>query len=270
MLSPPALTPEVATPARRPPRRPLSVAAWRVITLVMLLVVWQLLSVPVGHLLLPSPLEVAPAVWDMLLSGQLVTATASSLVVFFAGYALAIVTGVGLGVLMGGLPRLGATLEPYVNALNSTPRVAFVPFVVLWFGLGPLAKIIIVWIQAVMPIVINTYAGCLNTDPELLEAARSFGARRTQMFRYIMLPAALPYIVTGLRLGAASALVGTVIAELYTALAGLGYLIAQFGASFQTARYFGPLLVLAAIGMLISELLKIVEQRLAYNRRGEG
>src|SRR5260370_35070122 len=112
-----------------------------------------------------------------------------------------------------------------------------------------------------MPIVINTYAGVQNTDPDLLEAARSFGARRGQLFRYIMLPAALPYIVTGLRLGGANAMVGTVIAELYTPLPGLGYLIAQFGATFQPAKNFSPVLALAAIGMLISQSLKIVERR---------
>ena len=99
-----------------------------------------------------------------------------------------------------------------------------------------------------MPIVINTYAGVQNTDPDLLEAARSFGAKRGQLFRYIMLPGALPYIVTGLRLGGANAMVGTVIAELYTALSGLGYLIAQFGGTFQTAKYFAPVLVLSGLG----------------------
>ena len=114
-----------------------------------------------------------------------------------------------------------------------------------------------------MPILINTYAGVQNTDPDLLEAARSFGARRGQLFRHIMLPAALPYIVTGLRLGAAMAMVGTVIAELQTALTGLGYLMAQFGGTFQTAKYFAPVLVLAAMGMLVSQLLKVVERRLA-------
>jgi NitT/TauT family transport system permease protein len=241
----------------------ISIVTWRVIALVIGLVVWHLASIPAGKLLLPSPLDVAPAFWDLLRSGTLLSATASSLVVFAAGYALAIVTGVALGVLMGGIPKFGATIEIYVNALNSTPRVAFIPFIILWFGLGPTAKIIVVWFQAVLPIVINTYAGVQNTDPDLLEAARSFGAKRGQIFRYIMLPGALPYIVTGLRLGGANAMVGTVIAELYTALAGLGYLIAQFGGTFQTAKYFAPVLVLSGLGMLLSQSLKIVERRLA-------
>jgi len=241
----------------------ISIVGWRVIALVIFLGAWHLASIPAGKLLLPSPLDVVPAFIDEVRSGQLLTATLSSLQVFALGYALAIVGGVALGVLMGGMPRVGETLEIYVNALNATPRVAFIPFIILWFGLGTPAKIVVVWFQAVMPIVINTYAGVQNTDPDLLEAARSFGARRGQMFRFIMLPAALPYIVTGLRLGGANAMVGTVIAELYTALSGLGYLIAQFGGTFQTAKYFGPALVLAAMGMVISQTLKIVERRLA-------
>jgi ABC-type nitrate/sulfonate/bicarbonate transport system permease component len=241
----------------------ISIVTWRLITLVVILVLWHLASIPAGKLLLPSPIDVATAVFDLARSGQLLTATASSLVVFLAGYALAIVSGVTLGVLMGGMPRLGATLEIYVNALNATPRVAFIPLVILWFGLGANAKIVVVWFMAVMPILINTYAGVQNTDRDLLEAARSFGAKRGQLFRYIMLPAALPYIATGLRLGGANAMVGTVFAELYTALSGLGYLIAQFGGTFQTAKYFAPVLVLSAMGMLISQSLKLLERRLA-------
>jgi NitT/TauT family transport system permease protein len=269
VLPSPALEPAEAgadVAARR--RRPgllgrINLVGWRLIALAAFLVLWHLASIPAGKLLLPSPLDVLPAFLDLVRSGQLLSATASSLTVFVAGYSLAIVTGVGLGVLMGGMPRVGATLEIYVNALNSTPRVAFIPFIILWFGLGPSAKIVVIWFQAVMPILINTYAGVQNTDPDLLEAARSFGAKRGQLFRHVMLPAALPYIVTGLRLGGANAMVGTVIAELYTALSGLGYLIAQFGGTFQTAKYFGPVLVLAGMGMLISQSLKVLERRLA-------
>lgn len=241
----------------------ISIAGWRLIALAAFLGVWHLASIPAGKLLLPSPIDLVPAFMDELRTGQLQAATLSSLQVFAAGYALAIITGVALGVLMGGMPRLGETLEIYINALNATPRVAFIPFIILWFGLGPLAKIVVVWFQAMLPILINTYAGVQNTDPDLLEAARSFGARRGQLFRYIMLPGALPYVVTGLRLGAGMAMVGTVVAELQTALAGLGYLMAQFGGTFQTAKYFAPVLVLSAMGMLISQALKIVERRLA-------
>jgi ABC-type nitrate/sulfonate/bicarbonate transport system permease component len=266
--APPAETPASVLTVENVERRTpvlgrVSVVGWRVIALAAFLLLWHLASIPAGKLLLPSPLDIVPALFDELRSGQLLTATVSSLQVFAAGYVLAILSGVALGVLMGGMPRVGETLEIYVNALNATPRVAFIPFIILWFGLGPTAKIVVVWFQAMLPILINTYAGVQNTDPDLLEAARSFGARCGRLFRYIMLPAALPYVVTGLRLGAAMAMVGTVIAELQTALAGLGYLMAQFSGTFQTAKYFGPVLVLAAMGMVISQMLKVVEKRLA-------
>jgi NitT/TauT family transport system permease protein len=240
----------------------INVAGWRLIALAIFLLAWHLASIPAGKLLLPSPIDIVPAFVDEIRSGQLLTATFISLQVFAAGYLLAIVSGVALGVLMGGMPRLGETLEIYMNALNATPRVALIPFIILWFGLGAPAKIVVVWFQAMLPILINTYAGVQNTDADLLEAARSFGARRGQLFRYIMLPAALPYVVTGLRLGASMAMVGTVFAELQTALAGLGYLMAQYSGSFQTAKYFGPVLVLSAMGMLISQGLKVLERRL--------
>ncbi len=240
----------------------ITVTGWRLIALAAILLIWHLASIPAGKLVLPSPLDIVPAFIDEVRSGQLPAATVASLGVFASGYVLAIISGVALGVLMGGMPRLGETLEIYVNAVNATPRVALIPLFIVWFGLGPVTKIALVWFMAVLPIIINTYAGVQNTDPDLLEAARSFGARRGQLFRHIMLPGALPYVVTGLRLGASMAMVGTVFAELQTALAGLGYLIAQFGGSFQTAKYFVPVLILAAMGMLISELLKVIERRL--------
>lgn len=241
----------------------LGVNAWRLITLAAFLVVWQLASIPLGKLVLPSPLAVAEASIGLVASGQLVAATASSLVVFGSGYALAIVTAIPIGILMGGYRRVGETLEVYVNGLNSTPRVAFIPLIIVWFGLDVWAKIVIVWFTAVFPIMINTYAGVLHSDVELIEAARSFGARRSQIFRHIMLPSAVPYIVAGLRIGASLAIIGTVVAELYTALSGLGFLLAQFGNTFQTAKYFVPVIVLIALGVTISQALKVLERRVA-------
>jgi ABC-type nitrate/sulfonate/bicarbonate transport system permease component len=243
------------------------VNGWRALTLLAILSLWHLASIPAGKLLLPSPLDVAPAFVDMVASGLLPAATASSLVVFLSGYGLAVVTGVALGVLMGGVRALGETLEMYVNGINSTPRVAFIPLIILWFGLGTEAKVVIVWLTAVFPIIINTYAGVLNTDPELIEAARSFGARQGQIFRHIMLPAAVPYLIAGLRIGASLGIIGTVVAELYTALSGVGYLLVHFGNSFQTAKYLVPVLVLIVLGVLISQALKWLEHRLAYWKR---
>lgn len=259
VVATPVLQPTSAR--RRLPR--ISIAGWRLLLLAGFLIAWHLASTVAGKLLLPSPLEVLPAFRDLLLSGQLITAFGSSLVVFGGGYLLAAGTGIPLGVLMGGMRTLGETLEIYVNGLNSTPRVAFIPLLILWFGLGIEAKIIIVWLTAVFPIVINTYAGVLNADGGLIEASRSFGASQGQIFRKIMLPSALPSIIAGLRIGASLAIIGTVVAELYTALSGLGYMLAVFGNTFQTAKYFVPVLVLIALGVGISQSLKLIEHRLA-------
>ena len=249
--------------SRRGQIRLVGVNSWRLIALLAFLAAWHVASIPAGKLLLPSPLDVLPAFVELLRSGQLMAALGSSLVVFGGGYALAILTAIPIGVLMGAIRPFGETLDIYVNGLNSTPRVAFIPLIILWFGLETQAKIVIVWFTAVFPIIINTYAGVLNSDPELIEAARSFGARPGQIYRQIMLPCAVPYIIAGLRIGASLAIIGTVVAELYTALSGLGHLLAEFGNTFQTAKYFVPVAVLVALGTLISQSLKTLERRLA-------
>lgn len=260
MIPPPGTPSAALRPARR--RRSVSVGRLRWAVLALFLVLWQLISIPAGSLLLPSPLEVARAFVALVLNGQLISATASSLAVFLGGFLLSVLVGVPFGVLLGGVRPLGESLDIYVNGLNATPRVAFIPLIILWFGLGGAAKVFIVFVTAVLPIVINTYAGVAHADRELVEAARSFGGRRSQIFWYVMLPCALPYIVAGLRIGASLAMIGTVVAELYTALSGLGYLLAHFESTFQTADYFAPVVVLVAIGALISELLKLLERRL--------
>jgi NitT/TauT family transport system permease protein len=240
----------------------IGIGGWRLIVLVIFLVAWHLASIPAGKLLLPSPIEVVPAFVDLLMSGRLPIALGESLLVFCSGYLLAVLTAIPIGVLMGGFRPVGSTLEIYVNGLNSMPRVAFVPLLILWFGLGFQAKIVIVWLTAVFPIIINTYAGVLNADRDLIEAARSFGASQRQIFMRIMLPCALPYIIAGLRIGSSLAIIGTVVAELYTALSGLGYLLVDFGHRFETAKYFVPVMVLIGLGVLISESLKLLEHRL--------
>jgi NitT/TauT family transport system permease protein len=171
---------------------------------------------------------------------------------------------------MGGFRLLGRTLEVYANALAATPRVAFVPLIIVLLGLGFEAKVTITFLGAVMPVVISTYAGVLDADGELVEMARSAGASRSQVFRRILLPGALPFIVVGLRLGATIGLISTVVAELYTAVRGLGGLLALYGNTFQMAPYFVVVLLLAAIGTILSHGLRLLEARLAPWRSDGG
>ena len=161
-----------------------------------------------------------------------------------------------------GLVGDGRVFDPFVNALNSTPGAAFIPLIVVWFGLYTEAKVVLVWNAAFFPILINTAAGIANANRELVEMGRAFGANRRVLFRDVMLPDALPSILSGLRIGAAIATVGTVIAELTMAQSGLGGLLAQAGNRFQMDKYFAVVIVLMILGTTITATLRYAERRI--------
>jgi len=229
---------------------------------------WHLGATVAGANLIATPAETLAAAGTLLASDRFWTALGETLAVYAAGYALAAAIAIPAGLLMGGIRPLGATLDPYVNALTATPRVAFIPLIIVLLGLGFEAKVAIIFLGAVMPILINTYAGVLASDAELIEMARAAGASRAQIFVKIMLPGALPFVVAGLRLGAAIGLINTVVAELYTAVSGLGGLLSRYGNTFQMAPYFVVVFVLALIGLGVTQALRAVEARLS-RWRGE-
>ncbi|WP_297109935.1 ABC transporter permease [uncultured Devosia sp.] len=243
---------------------PLTVAMARLGLLVLLLALWWLASEHVSRNLIPSPPETANAALRLWLEGKLPGAIGTSLITYLGGFALATVAAVPLGIVMGAFGLLGRTLEVYVYALAATPRVAFIPLIIVVLGLGIEAKLFVVFLGAVMPIVINTYAGVRQADADLVEMARSVGARRARIFRAIVLPGAVPYILTGLRIGATIGLINTVVAELYTAVTGLGGLLALYGNTFRMAEYFVIVLTLAAIGVVVTEALRLLERRLTH------
>jgi NitT/TauT family transport system permease protein len=246
---------------------PWVVAASRVGFLVLIVLLWWIASINVARSIIPSPLATMEAAGRLLSDGQLQDAVLASLSIYLSGYGLAIALAIPLGVLMGAFNLLGRTLEIYVYALSATPRVAFIPLVIVLLGLGSEAKVFIVFLGAVMPILINTYAGVRQSDPELIEMARSVGAGRLRIFTRIVLPGAVPYIIVGLRLGATIGLINTVVAELYTAVRGLGGLLAIYGNTFRMAEYFVIVLSLAAFGVVVTEGLRFAEQRLGRWRR---
>ena len=231
--------------------------------LVVFIAIWQVLGMLLGPLFLPTPVSVAYASVELFVTGIIIEAALNSLLALAIGFALAAAGAIPLGLLMGGFRRVGETLDIYINAFNSTPRLALIPLVIVWFGLGLNAKVAIVWMSAFFPIIINTYSGVLNVDKDLIETARAFGSKNRQTFRQVMLPAALPTIITGLRLGAARGVLGILMAEFFTAVSGLGALIEMYGSTFQMEKFFVPVLVLVFLGAGISEGLKFLEKRLA-------
>ena len=236
------------------------IAVWRGAILVAGIALWWLIAKLAGGNFIPTPPQAVAAAIQIGGNGTLARATLDTAIVFVSGYLLAAVFAIPCGLVMGGVRIVGAAFEPYVDALSAMPRVAFIPLIIVFLGLGFPAKIAIVFLGAAMPILINTYAGVLNCDGELVEMARSAGASGPQIFRKIMLPGAFPYITAGLRVGASLALINTVVAELYTAVQGLGGLLSVYGNSFRMAPYFVVVFVLGALGVIVMQSLKLLER----------
>lgn len=227
-----------------------------------LILSWTAAAELIPRNLIPTPLATLAAAQRLAGESRLWVAVGDSLTVYGLGFALAAAIGITLGVIMGGIRPLGKTLDIYVNALAATPRVAFVPLIIVLLGLGVQAKVFIVFLGAAMPILLNTYAGVLASNEELVEMAKSVGASPWRIFSRITIPSALPFIVVGLRVGAAIGLINTIVAELYTAVRGLGGLLAIYGNTFRMAEYFVIVLILASIGVIVTEILRHIQQRL--------
>ncbi|MGQ0563882.1 MAG: ABC transporter permease [Gemmobacter sp.] len=230
--------------------------------LCLLLLAWTLVARAAPPALFASPLAVANAGFAMAVEGKLFPAVLASLQVYLAGTALAVILGCALGTAMGTWRWVGRTLDIYVNALAATPRVAFIPLIIVVLGLGLQAKVLIVFLGAVMPVVLNAFAGVRAADAELVEMAQSTGAGRWRILRHVVLPGAAPYFLTGIRIGATIGLINTVVAELYTAIGGLGGLLAIYGSRFRMAEYLAVVVVLALIGATMTEGLRLIEKRL--------
>ncbi len=207
--------------------------------------------------------SVLEAAVDLLAKGQLQVHVWTSFVEFALGFGSAVLVGVGLGTAMATRRALRDYLDPWVAFLYATPTVALAPLFILWFKLGIESKVAVIFLVSIFPILMNTLTGIEGTPPDLVETARSFGAKPLQIFRKVMLPSALPVIVTGMRLGVARGLVGVVVAELFGAKAGLGFLILYAAQTFDMATLFVGVLILAFAGVLSSEALKALEVRLA-------
>jgi ABC-type nitrate/sulfonate/bicarbonate transport system permease component len=166
-----------------------------------------------------------------------------------------------VGILMGWYRHFNQALDPFVTFFYSIPRIALTPLLIIWFGIGINSKTAVVLLGAVFAIVINSAAGVRNLDPSLIKAARSFGASDAQVFRTVVIPGSVPFILTGLRLGLGHALTGVVVGELLAARAGVGLMMATAAATFQTSKVFVGLVIVASAGILLTYLLSRIEQR---------
>lgn len=242
------------TPARRWTLRLSSVA--------VLLVAWEIYGRSLNPILLSRPTAVVVAGVQMIGDGSLLRALGDSLAVLALGLVTGAVVGVAVGLVAGRRPVVAAVLELPVTALYATPAVALIPIIVLWFGFDVMAKTVVVFLFVAFPVLINTMRGVREVDPELVEVARTFCSTERRIWIDLVLPSALPYIVTGIRIAIGRALIGVIVAEYYTALSGLGNLIATNANSFQTARMFVPIATIALLGVVLTALLGWAEHHL--------
>jgi len=243
----------------------------QVATHTSVLIAWELLSrffIPPQFL--PPPSAIAAAFVTTTRSGELPRQLWQTASVLLFGFGLAIITGMAVGIAMGMSKSLRRILDPYVNAFYAMPTVAMVPLVIIWLGLGFEAKVFLTWLVSVFPVIINAQVGVMNVSPAFIETARAFGCSQWQLFRRVILHAAVPFLIAGIRLGLGRALVGVVVAEMFTALTGLGSMIVFYGNTFRTAELFVPMVVLAILSIAITKLVYRLERWIAPWRVAQG
>jgi NitT/TauT family transport system permease protein len=238
-------------------------ALYRYGFIVAILIVWELVAPFINPIFFTSPSQIAIAFYETTVSGELPYFLGQSLEVMVYGLISAIVVGIPLGVAMARIRWLDWALDLPINALYATPLVAVVPLLVLWFGIYLKAKIIVVFLFAVFPILINTYQGVRECDKGMIEVAQSFRSSEWRMWRDVLLPFAVPYIIAGLRLAIGRGLIGMIIAEFYTTISGLGFMITKYANVFAMDKTFVPVIVLMVLGVSLTTLLKWVGRRIA-------
>jgi ABC-type nitrate/sulfonate/bicarbonate transport system permease component len=238
--------------------------ALRVVAFIVVFAGWQVVGGAINPLFLSTPTKILTAMWDMFKSGEMLTALGDSTAVIGIGFGAAVVVGVPLGILMGRSNLLNTLLAPYVNALFVAPRVALVPLILIWFGIGMQAQLVVVFLSCVFEVMINSYAGARNVSAAWIETARSFGAKRGQVFFQVVMPGSVPFIMTGLRLGIGHAVIGMVVSQMFLALSGLGEMLVNYGDRFETANVFGVVIVISVVGVLLTHAVELVEKRFTY------
>ena len=239
--------------------------------LVVLLLVWQygVIWLDVPTYILPPPSDVAVALWRGLDAGIFSRGgywlhTGVTLSEVLLGFVIGSTAGLVLGTIISQVRIIEATFSVYLIAIQSLPKIALAPIIVLWFGFGLTSKVVIICLLTFFPLLVNSMAGFRAVEPERIELMRAIGANGWQMFWKVRLPSAMPYIFAGLDMAAVFAVVGAVVGEFVGAQRGLGVLILSMNASMDTAGTFSVFIILSLIGVLLHGVLKIVSRRVLF------
>jgi ABC-type nitrate/sulfonate/bicarbonate transport system permease component len=231
--------------------------------LVALLAIWEAVVRlhMVKSVLISSPSAIAAAGVAAFSDGTIFPAIGATLFVWIIGFALASAVGIALGILGGVSLRFRYLITPWLNITYVAPDLAFVPILILWFGIGMGFKVVLVFITAVFYVAINTLAGVEASEAKFVTVARSFSASRLQILRSVTLPGSVPYIITGLRQGASRAIVAVIVAEFVSSTQGIGFMIAVSSQFLETANVMLGIVLLAVFGVAVNEVLTRIDRR---------
>ena len=227
------------------------------------LAIWQAFwsSGRISPLFFTGPSSVVTRFQEEWTHGRLKQDMAYSGTNFAIGVGMAIAAGVVLGVVIGWYKKISMVFEPFLTALYSTPRVALIPLVLIWFGIGMWSKVFIVFINAFFPVLINTIGGVRAIDADLLRAARAFCASDWQIFTTVVIPGSVPFILTGVRQAVSLGLIGVVVGEMFGGSEGIGYMVNYGGQTFQTDTVFLGVTIIALAGIVLTSLAEQLEKR---------
>jgi ABC-type nitrate/sulfonate/bicarbonate transport system permease component len=241
----------------------LSPNAIRMLSVAVFFVIWEYYGRRMDPIFMAPPSAIFNAALELIQSGALRKAIVESLWPFAVGMALTVIFGIAIGVVIAQWRLVEYILDPFINALYAIPRIALVPLIILWAGLEFTGKVTILVSVAVFPIIVNTYAGIRDVRGSMLEIGRAYGATESQIFFKIILPAAIPFIMAGVRLSVGLAVIGIIVAEFFTAISGLGGMIVEYANVFATAKLFVPIIVIALVGVVLTELVMWLERRMS-------
>ncbi len=238
--------------------------AVRIGTIVVLLGIWQFFGPSMNKLVMRPPSDILAAFFQLLQTGELQDAFGQSMKELIVGFVIALELGIAIGVASGRWRFVYNASDPIVSALYSVPSVALVPLIaVLFKSIGDAPRIATVALFAIFPILINTQQGVRNVDRQLLEVARAFNTSERKLWTDVIVPSAIPYVLAGVRLAIGRGLIGMIIAEFFVGLVGLGYLIISYENVFRIDAMFVPVIVVAAMGVLLMGSVQWIEGRVA-------
>jgi NitT/TauT family transport system permease protein len=235
-------------------------------TLASFVILWEvavrLLQVP--EIVLPPPTSVLVALYSIVASGAVFVHVGITLTEILLGFAIGAVTAFVLGALIALFRPIDRMLYPYIIAVQAVPKVALAPLLVIWFGFGLESKILMTAVIAFFPILVNTVVGLRHVEQDRLDLMVALNATRWQIFRFVRLPTALPFIFAGLDVGIVLSVIGAIVGEFVGASGGLGYLLLVYNADLKIAAVFALLIILAVLGIILHGCVMMVQRRVMF------